>query len=38
MTIHFGGDPSASNFLYIMDGWNYLIRLYRAHPDVINGT
>lgn len=38
ITIHFGGDPSASNFLYIMDGWNYLIRLYQAHPDVINGT
>jgi hypothetical protein len=38
ITIHFGGDPSQPNYLYIMEGWNYLIRLYRARPDVINGT
>jgi len=38
ITIHFGGDPSQTNYLYIMEGWNYLIRLYRAHPEVINGA
>jgi hypothetical protein len=38
ITIHFGGDPSQPNYLYIMEGWNYLIRLYRAHPEVIDGT
>lgn len=31
-----GGD--LKNHLYVMDGWNYLIRLYRPHPEVIDGT
>ena len=25
----FGGDPKQPNFLYIMKGWNYTVRLYR---------
>jgi hypothetical protein len=37
ITIHFGGDPKKPNYLPIMDGWNYLIRLYRPHPELING-
>lgn len=28
ITIHFGGDSSQSNFLPIMDGWNYMLRIY----------
>ncbi|UPZ17841.1 DUF1214 domain-containing protein [Flavobacterium humidisoli] len=38
VTIHFGGDPNQPNFLYIMKGWNYMIRLYRPHKEILNGT
>lgn len=37
-TINFGGDPSQPNFLYIMPGWNYMMRLYRPHQSVLDGT
>lgn len=37
-TIHFGGDPKNPNFLYIMKGWNYMIRLYRPHKEILEGT
>ena len=36
-TIHFGGDPKQSNYLPIMDGWNYIVRLYRPHKEILNG-
>jgi hypothetical protein len=36
-TIHFGGDPKASNFLRIMPGWNYTVRLYRPRKEAISG-
>jgi hypothetical protein len=38
VTVHFGGcaqDPP--NCLPIMDGWNYLVRLYRPHPEILDG-
>jgi hypothetical protein len=38
MTIHFGGDPKQPNFLPIMDGWNYLVRLYRPHKEIMDGS
>jgi len=38
MTIHFGGDPKQPNFLPIMDGWNYLIRLYQPRKEIQNGS
>ena len=38
VTIHFGGDPSASNYFPIFDGWNYVIRLYQPHEEAINGS
>ena len=34
MTIHFGGDPKQPNFLPIMDGWNYLVRLYQPRKEI----
>jgi hypothetical protein len=37
-TIHFGGDPTNPNFLYITKGWNYMIRLYRPHQEILNGA
>lgn len=37
-TIHFGGDPKASNYLAIFPDWNYTVRLYRARPEVLDGS
>jgi hypothetical protein len=39
VTIQFGGDASkTSNCLPIMPGWNYIVRLYRPGPEILNGT
>lgn len=38
MTIHFGGDPKAVNYLRIMPGWNYIVRLYRPRAEIVDGT
>jgi len=38
MTVHFGGDPKQPNFLPIMDGWNYLVRLYRPRKEILDGS
>jgi hypothetical protein len=37
-TIHFGGDPKQPNYLPIMDGWNYIVRLYRPRKKLLDGT
>lgn len=38
ITVRFGGDPSRPNTLPIMEGWNYLLRLYRPRPEILNGS
>ncbi len=38
ITIHFGGGTSQSNHLYIMDGWNYTVRLYRPRKEILDGS
>ncbi len=38
ITIHFGGVPNQPNYLPIMDGWNYIVRLYQPHKEVLDGT
>jgi len=38
ITIRFGGDPKADNFLPIVPGWNYIVRLYKPGPEILNGT
>lgn len=38
VTIHFGGDPAAGNSLRIMEGWNYIVRLYRPRPEILDGS
>ena len=39
VTVHFGGcGDDRSNCLPIMEGWNYLVRLYRPHPEVLDGS
>jgi hypothetical protein len=37
VTIHFGGDPNQPNYLAIMNGWNYVVRLYRPHKEILDG-
>jgi hypothetical protein len=39
ITIQFGGcDGKIPNCLPIMNGWNYMVRLYRPRPEILNGT
>ena len=38
VTIHFGGDENAPNYLPIAPGWNYLLRLYRPRKEILDGT
>lgn len=37
VTIHFGGDPDAINYLPITEGWNYVARMYRPRQEIIDG-
>lgn len=37
VTVRFGGDPGAPNYLRIMPGWNYAIRLYRPRSELLSG-
>lgn len=37
-TINFGGDPKQDNYLYIVDGWSYMVRLYQPREEVLDGT
>ena len=37
ITIHFGGDPKASNYLPITKDWNYVARMYQPGEDIQNG-
>ncbi|HVX56112.1 MAG TPA: DUF1214 domain-containing protein, partial [Candidatus Saccharimonadales bacterium] len=38
VTIHFGGDKSAPNYLPIMPGWNYTVRMYRPRQELLDGA
>jgi len=39
VTIQFGGcDGKTPNCLPIMPGWNYTVRLYRPHKEILDGT
>jgi len=37
ITIHFGGDPKQANFIPIVTGWNYIVRLYRPRTEILEG-
>ena len=37
-TVRFGGDPGAANYLRIMPGWNYTVRLYRPRAEILDGS
>ena len=38
ISIHFGGDPKGDNFLLILPGWNYIVRLYRPRQAILDGS
>ena len=39
MTVHFGGcDDGRVNCLPIMEGWNYVVRLYQPGPEILDGS
>jgi hypothetical protein len=39
IAIQFGGcDGNVGNCLPIMPGWNYMVRLYRPRPEILDGT
>lgn len=38
VTIHFGGREDQANFLPIQPGWNYIVRLYQPHQEIIDGS
>jgi hypothetical protein len=39
VTVQFGGcDGKIPNCLPITKGWNYIVRLYRPHDEILNGT
>lgn len=38
VTIHFGGDPKADNYIPITEGWNYIVRLYQPKKEILDGT
>lgn len=37
VTIRFGGDPKADNYLPIMPGWNYTLRAYQPRREILEG-
>ena len=38
VTIHFGGDPKADNYMEIFENWNFALRLYQPTKDYFNGN
>ncbi|MFV2058309.1 MAG: DUF1214 domain-containing protein [Thiohalomonadales bacterium] len=36
-TVHFGGDPRAINYLHVMEGWNYIVRMYQPRKEILDG-
>jgi hypothetical protein len=37
--VHFGGcGDGPPNCLPIADGWNYIVRLYRPRPEILDGS
>lgn len=38
ITIHFGGDAGATNYLPITKGWSYVVRLYQPRRTLLDGA
>ena len=37
-TLNLGGDPKAKNFLYIPEGWLYIVRFYQPRQEILDGS
>jgi hypothetical protein len=37
ITVNLGGDADVANHIPIPEGWNFLVRLYRPHAEVLDG-
>ena len=37
-TIQFGGGQTGPNYLPVMPGWNYLVRMYRPRKEILDGA
>ncbi len=38
VVIHFGGSPDSPNYLFLPEGWKYLMRLYRPSQEIVDGS
>ncbi|MDX6301717.1 MAG: hypothetical protein QOF53_2931 [Nocardioidaceae bacterium] len=38
VTVNLGGNGDQPNSLPLTEGWNYLVRMYRPRPEVLDGT
>jgi hypothetical protein len=39
VTVHLGGcGDGVPNCIPLPEGWNYVVRMYRPHPEVVDGT
>ncbi|WP_095985580.1 DUF1214 domain-containing protein [Cystobacter fuscus] len=38
ITVRFGGDRALPNTIPTPEGWNYLVRLYRPRPEILDGS
>jgi hypothetical protein len=38
ITVNFGGDSSVPNPLPLEEGWNYVVRMYRPRPEILDGS
>jgi len=38
VTIHFGGNPDQDNYIHIVPGWSYVVRMYRPRKEILDGT
>lgn len=38
VVLHFGGDASQPNYLRTMEGWTYVVRLYRPRDEILQGS
>lgn len=38
ITIRFGGEDTGGNWIPILPGWNYMVRLYRPRREILDGS
>jgi len=38
VTLRFGGDPAQPNYLHIVSGWSYVVRMYQPRKEILDGS